>query len=137
MVTQDNEVMMLMIVVFLGIAAFCTTAFPALYLLFPWKSTLLGKLLMLQGVAFALAMDATLLFWFWVPDNIQLILWLNVFVFGLIAVATGALTVTLCRTNQIKDRVRRIFKRKKVQDDRDARGVRSSAPEADPGVHAQ
>jgi len=67
---------------------------------------------MLQAVAFALAVDLTLLFQFWTPSNIYVILWLNLIVFSLIAVATALLTWGMWRINHTKHLVR---KRKKKE----------------------
>jgi len=100
--TTDVDVLMNWIQACLAIAAVFTTAFPFLYLFSPWYSTKLGRLLMLQAVAFALAIDMTLLFQFWVPVNVLIIFWMNAFVFFLIAIATGALTIMLWHTNHKK-----------------------------------
>ena len=97
--THDIHVLMAWIIGCLTIAALCTTAFPILYAFFPWRSTLLGKLLMLQGVAFALVMDLTVLFQFWAPSNILVLFWVNAAGFSLVAIATASLTVMLWRKN--------------------------------------
>lgn len=102
MMSTDVEVLMNWIQACLVAAAIFTTAFPILYLFSPWHSTRLGRLLMLQAVSFALAIDLTLLFQFWVPTNVLIVFWVNFFVFFLIAIATGALTIMLWRTNHKK-----------------------------------
>lgn len=82
----------------LWVAAICTTAFPLLYLFSPWHGSKIGRVVMLQGVAFALAMDITLLFQYWEPP-LQLSFWINAFVLTLIALATASLTGVLWVTN--------------------------------------
>ena len=94
----------------LAFAAFFSTAFPLLYLFSPWYKTKLGRVLMLQAVAFALAIDLTLIFQFWTPSNIYVILWTNVVVFTLIAIATGLLTWGMWRINHNKWVIRRKHK---------------------------
>lgn len=81
------------------IAAICTTAFPVLYLFSPWYGSPLGRVLMLQGASFALAMDVTLLFQYWAPADPMVIFWINAFVLSLIAAATASLTFHLWRSN--------------------------------------
>lgn len=67
---------------------------------------------MLQAVAFALAVDLTLLFQFWTPKNIYVILWLNVIVFSLIAAASAMLTWGMLRINHNKHLSRKSRKKK-------------------------
>lgn len=111
--THDIHVLMTWILVCLIVAALCSTAFPLLYAFFPWRSTLLGKLLMLQAVAFALAMDGTVLFQFWVPSNVLVIFWINAIVFSLIAVASTLLTSMLWRKNITNRRQVKQYKKEK------------------------
>jgi len=105
--THDIHVLMAWIFVCLIVAALCTTAFPVLYAFSPWRSSLLGKLFMLQAIAFALAMDATVIFNLWKPSNILFLFWANVVVFGLIAVATALLTGMLWRLNNYHRKIRK------------------------------
>lgn len=98
--TEDIETLKLWIHICLIVAALGTTAFPLLYSLTPWRSTMLGQLVMLQAAAFALAIDLTLLFQFWTPDSILLIFWVNAVVFNLIAISTTALTWAMWRMNR-------------------------------------
>lgn len=97
--THDIETLTNILKVFLWVAAFFATSFPVLYMFSPWYSTNLGRLLMLQSVSFALAIDLTVLFTVWQPENILIYFWVQVFVFGFIAIATGLLTYGLWRTN--------------------------------------
>lgn len=113
---SETEFLIQWIQTCLAVAAFFTTLFPVLYMFSPWYKTKLGRVLMLQAVAFALAVDLTLLFQFWTPDNIYVVLWLNVFVFTLIAVATGLLTWGMWRINHNKPDILRIRKKKEESD---------------------
>lgn len=54
----------------LWLAAIGTTAFPVLYLFSPWYKSILGRTMMAQAWAFALTVDATLLFRYWQPPSI-------------------------------------------------------------------
>lgn len=53
----------------LWLAAFGTTLFPVLYLFSPWYKSILGRTMMAQAWAFALTVDATLLFRYWQPPS--------------------------------------------------------------------
>lgn len=97
--TTDVANLLMWIQVCLWVAAVCATAFPLLYLFSPWFRSSLGRWLMMQGVAFAVAIDTTLLFQYWTPDNVIVVFWVNAFVFTLAAVATAGLTLMLWRSN--------------------------------------
>lgn len=97
--THDVQVLTVWIQLCLLLAAFFATLFPVLYSFAPWWSTRLGRALMLQGIAFALALDLTLLFSFWVPEDILVLFWVNAIVFTLIAFATGYLTWKMLKHN--------------------------------------
>lgn len=100
--THDIHTLLHWLRVVLIVAAICATLFPILYLFSHWWSTMLGRLLMLQGVAFALALDVTCLFTYWRPTDILVEFWIDVIVFTLIAVATASLTVMMIRANYKK-----------------------------------
>jgi hypothetical protein len=101
-VTHDIEVLTRILKGCLFVAAFLATAFPVLYMFSPWWSTWLGKLLMLHAFALALALDVTAIFTFWQPSDILVYFWVEVFVFGLIALANGLMCWMLWRTNHSK-----------------------------------
>lgn len=84
------------------IAAITTTAFPVLYAFSPWYKSKLGRIVMAQSLAFAVAIDMTTIFQFWVPSSMRLILWLNALVFSSIAAASTALTWKLWKLNYKK-----------------------------------
>lgn len=86
----------------LVIAAICTTAFPLLYTFSPWYRSRLGRALMLQAIAFSLAMDITALGLLWQPGNIRVVFGIVVFVYTLIAIATAYLTYMLWLMNYKK-----------------------------------
>lgn len=114
--TRDLETLQQSLLIFLWVAAVCTTIFPVLWAFSRWWSTLLGRLLMLEGVALALAVDLTLAFQYIevTPDDLLLIFWLNAIVFGLIALASVLLTFTMIRMNYIRRK-----RKKETQDDRE------------------
>lgn len=118
--TSETEALMTWIQVCLVVAALCATSFPVVWAFSRWWSTLLGRLLMLQAVAFAAAIDLTLVFHFVEisRDNIQTLFWVNAIVLGLIAISTLLLTVTVVRMNYIRRQ------KKGTKDERDAPGVR-------------
>lgn len=93
------------------IAAVCTTAFPVLYSFANWTSTALGKIVMAHSIAFALAMDVTVLFQYWHPNDILAVFWVEALMFTFIAIATTALTYMLWLYNY----------RKRVEHGREAR----------------
>lgn len=83
----------------LWVAALCATAFPLLYLFSPWHGSKIGRVVMLQGIAFSLAIDRALLFQYWVPSDNMVRFWINAFVLSLITVASASLTGVLWATN--------------------------------------
>lgn len=101
---QDHETLRSWVQVCLIVAAVCTTAFPVLWSFSRWWTTTLGRLLMLQAVSFAVAMDLTLFFQIYrvPPGHIHLVLWLESVVFGLISLSTLLLTGTMIRLNYMR-----------------------------------
>lgn len=77
------------------IASICTTAIPILYGFFPWRSSLWGKLFMLESVSFAIAMDTTTFFAFFRPKNLFIVYLIDAGFVTLIAVSTFALAVLI------------------------------------------
>lgn len=82
------------------VAAVCATSVPIIYVFSPWYVSKLGRAFMLQAVAFAAAVDLTVLFQFWRTMNIEALFWVNLVVLGLIAVATAVLTIVIFRLNR-------------------------------------
>lgn len=112
--TRDVETLTHWIQACLIVAAFFTTLFPVIYLIFPWHTTRLGRLLMLQAVSFALALDITLLFSFWMPGDFLFIFWTNAVVFTLIAISSALLTAMLWKLNRDNKTNKRRYKRRKT-----------------------
>lgn len=102
--TRDLESLQHWLHIFLWVAAVCTTLFPVLWAFSRWWSTLIGRLLMLQSVALAAAVDLTLAFQYIEvgPDDLLTIFWINAVVFGLIALASVLLTVAMIRLNYFR-----------------------------------
>lgn len=86
----------------LVVAAIATTAFPLLYMFSPWYRSQVGRLIMMKALAFAMAMDATVYFRFWLPENIKIAYLVNDIVFTAISIAVSALTIQLWRMNYSK-----------------------------------
>jgi hypothetical protein len=97
--THDIAVLQEWMLVVIVIAALGSTAVPVLYFFTGWRKRLLGRLFMFQSLAFAMAMDLTLLFQFWKPTNILLIFWISVVVLTLIAASTIALAIMVWNLN--------------------------------------
>lgn len=102
--TRDINVLRAWLLAVVFIAAVGANSFPIIYSFFPWRSHLIGRLLMLQGVAFAAAIDMTVLFAFWTPEDILVIFWVQGLVFTGIAWSTISLTWGMWRMNHPKKR---------------------------------
>jgi hypothetical protein len=105
---HDLEVLIFWIRIVQVATAISVTSFPILYAFKPWRSTITGRLLMLQGVAFAMALDVTALFAYWRPSNLLVMLWIDAIILTFIAIATSSLTWWMWRTNSTK-KIRRIW----------------------------
>lgn len=114
--THDVETLTHILEAFLVVSAFFTTCFPMLFAFCEWYKSELGRLLMGTMVSFALAMDVTVLFTFWTPgmNHILLEFWIEVGVFGFIAVSTAALTYMLWKTN-FHPRLRQKLEKRKLK----------------------
>lgn len=84
--TRDIEVLKLWLLCVVFLAAIAATAVPVLYSFFQWRRLLIGRLFMLHAVAFAAALDLTVIFQFWRPD-ILVEFWVDVIVFTAIALS--------------------------------------------------
>jgi hypothetical protein len=89
--TRDVEVLRAWLLVVVVIAAIGATAVPIIYSFLPWTRHRIGPPFMLQAVALAGAIDMTVLFAFWRPDDILVIFWAQALVFTGIAVSTSTL----------------------------------------------
>lgn len=98
---MTEETLRTIILVITWIAAISTTSFPLLYSCSPWRSSAVGRLLMFQAIAFAFAVDLTLLTRYWSPLEAYHRGWLYIIAFGLIAASTASLTYLLWHTNHV------------------------------------
>lgn len=114
MTQEDIAALEVWLVICGVIAAICTTAFPVFYSFLRWRQTWVGKALMLQGLAFAAAMDLTILFWFLPPESIVLQFWVTFVGYTFIAISTALVTGVLIRTN-LQNRSDKKLDRKKEQ----------------------
>ena len=91
--------------VFLSVAAVSSTVFTVLWAFWPWYSTSMGRIFMLQSVSLSLALDLTLFFRFYFPvDHLYVILFVNFFVFGGLATSTLLMMLVMLRKNVKKRR---------------------------------
>lgn len=97
----------------LTIAAICSTLFPILYAFSPWYASIIGRVLMLQSVAFAAAIDFTWLVQYWRPFGILTMFWVEAVIFTLISATSLALTLIMVRANYFRYR-RKIKRRQNV-----------------------
>lgn len=77
------------------VTAVCTTSVPMLYSVFPWRTRRFGQIFMLQAIAFAVAMDMTVLFSYWHPKDILIIFWVDAVVLSVVAASTAAFAILI------------------------------------------
>ncbi|MGW8179614.1 MAG: putative phage holin [bacterium] len=83
----------------LSVAAIATTSVPVLYSLSGWHRTHIGRAFMAQSIAFALAIDVTLLFRFWHPHPHWLIVVVTAMLFTAIAITTSGISFLVWKYN--------------------------------------
>ena len=90
----------------LFITAVCTTIFPTLWAFSPWHETVVGRLIMIRSIAFALAMDLMLyhLLWGQNPRFKMMHYLLEAIVFGVISIVSVLLTHTMLNRNYFYNR---------------------------------
>lgn len=81
------------------IAAICATAFPMLYAFSPWYRSVLGRALMIQGVALAWILDITAIYALIENEDLETKLWVYVVSFIFLACATAFMTMRLWQIN--------------------------------------
>lgn len=101
---RDIEVLRQWIRVVTLIAAIAATSFPAVYAFFPWRARPLGRVLMLQGVTLAAALNISLILSFVRPNNIMVLFWINAVILTGIAVSTSSLTYMVWKLNTTQGR---------------------------------
>ena len=89
----------LVIDICLAIAAICTTLVPLVYALTPWHESHLGRAFMTQAIAFALAMDLTVLARQWQPSNLRVLIWMQVLTYLFVAMATFGVALMIINLN--------------------------------------
>lgn len=102
--TTDLGVMIRLIEIVGTVAALCATSVPIAYAFTKWNHSILGRLFMFQAVAFALAMDCTVIFSLWQPENLTLVFWINILIYAAIAAATAGLTYKIFKYNYKKQK---------------------------------
>jgi hypothetical protein len=96
MIHRDMELAVIIGRLLLILAAITVTSFPVLYAFSPWYSRPLGWAVMLQAVTLMLAIWLKFTLTFFLADGPRgFLLWTNVFVLSLIAIATSTLTYLL------------------------------------------
>lgn len=101
--TRDINVLRMWLLIVVVIAAISTTAVPVLYSRLPWRSKTAGKFFMMQAIAFAAAIDTTVLFQFWHPD-ILVEFWIDTVIFTAIAASTIAHVLLISRFFNKRDK---------------------------------
>lgn len=85
------------------IASICTTAFPVLYFFSGrWYADHVGRALMGQSIAFAVALDLTLLLKFWHPHPHHIVYVIAVIAYTAIAATTAGITGLMVRYNYFR-----------------------------------
>jgi hypothetical protein len=97
--TRDIVILEHILKLFLDISAFFTTLFVVMYWFSPWFKSHLGRAIMLQAISLALALDMTVLFQYWQPEDILVSFWIQVLIFGLISVGAIYKCVVLWQAN--------------------------------------
>lgn len=105
--THDVETLINILNWTLVVTAVSATSFPLLYMFSDWTSTALGRILMIRGLALALALITAVFLQFWPPDDFLVYFWILASVYSLIAITSALLTVWLWRLNFSKRRVHR------------------------------
>lgn len=98
--THDLEVLRAWIRIVLLITCVAVTSFPILYSFTPWKSRPVGRLLMFQGIAFAVAVDVSYAMAYWRPLDILVLFWINAIILTLISLATSLMSIWVVRMNR-------------------------------------
>lgn len=96
--THDINTLKHYLLIVVVVSAVGATSVPIIYSFSKWWINMLGRLFMLQSVAFAMAIDLTVLFQFWIP-GILTIFWIETATFTAIAISTMGLTWWIFRLN--------------------------------------
>src|SRR5689334_17710721 len=97
--TQDPVILKYWLMCAVYVTTACVNAVPIIYSFSPWRERRLGQLFMLQGVSFAVILDATVLFQIWHVKNVLVILWTGVALYSSISFSTAALAWHIWKLN--------------------------------------
>lgn len=81
------------------IAAILATGFPIFYSTTAWYETALGRILMLQAWSFAALLDTTVVFQYWTPLDIRIIMWIDIGLFIFLSIAKASLIYMVWKLN--------------------------------------
>lgn len=96
--TRDIHTLILWIRIVAIVASTCSTFLPVTYaVLFPWRSRLVGRLIMFLTVTLAVTIDLSTLFSFWKPKDILWVFWIDAIVLTAIAASTLLLAIFMIR----------------------------------------
>lgn len=100
-----DPVLLLVIKIVISVAAVTTTSFPILYLRSPWTKTWLGRVMMIQAAALAMAIDLSFVQVFFLnAESRPFLIWVNLSIITTIALTSAILTYLLWT---FQDRARR------------------------------
>jgi hypothetical protein len=97
--TQDPVILKYWLMCAVYVTTACVNAVPIIYSFSPWRERRLGQLFMLQGVSFAVILDATVLFQIWHVKNVLVIFWTGVVLYSSISFSTAALAYHIWKLN--------------------------------------
>lgn len=105
--THELQLMLQWLRIIIIVAAVATTLVPIVYSFSPWYTTQLGRMFMVRGITFALAMDLTALFAMWNPNNIVLEFWTQIVVFSIVAITNLAMAGLIWRMRYFRRKAKR------------------------------
>jgi len=97
--THDIHTLIQILRAVLIVAAVSATSFPFVYSFFPWRRSLIGRVLMTYAISLAVALDVSCLFAYWRPKNILIQFWVDVICFTFIAIASALMTAVMIGAN--------------------------------------
>ena len=97
--TRDPVILRQWLMVVVYVTTACVNLVPIIYSFSPWRKRRLGQLFMLQGISFAVTLDATILFQIWHVRNVLVIFWTAIALYTSIAISTAALAWHIWKLN--------------------------------------
>lgn len=92
-----RDALILWIRIALVYGAISTTAIPIIFSVVPWRTRPIGRLFMIQAIAFASALDIQAVRVFWKPKDMIPVYFVNALTLSCIGVATTALAIYVWR----------------------------------------